>query len=259
MDARHLRRPEKAALPGRPRPAACHARLWLLAWAAALCAPVSHAQTTGAAPNGTPSKATAAKGAAAQGTAAQGTAAKGSEAKGATPNSTAAEKARQTARRATTAAGAAAAATATALALADEDQRQAYSMTHLGDYACEFKRMVQVIAHPTHEGYVNLHFDRRVITAKPVLSSTGAIRLEDVRGQFMMLQIAYKSMLMDVRKGQRVADECLHDRHIEAREAAQQAPKGPGLGISTTPHAGVAPVAAAGAASAATGAVTGAR
>lgn len=145
---------------------------------------------------------------------------------------------RNAARRATTAAGAAAAAAAaaTALAAADDDQRQAFSLTHLGDHACEFKRTVLVSPHPVHEGYVNLHFDRKVVTAKPVLSSTGAIRLEDVKGQFVMLQIALKSMLLDTRSGQRVADECLHALHHEARQAAAQAAPQPGLGIAIEPR-----------------------
>ena len=143
------------------------------------------------------------------------------------------------ARKATAAAGAAAAAaaTATALTLADEDQRKAYALTHIGDYECEFKHAVKVLAHPTHEGYVNLHFDKKVVTAKPVLSSTGAIRLEDVRGQFMMLQIAFKSMLMDTRNGRRVADECLHDEHVQARQRAAGEAPAPGLGISSAPQA----------------------
>lgn len=144
---------------------------------------------------------------------------------------------RNAARRATAAAGAAAAAAAavTALSAADDDQRQAFTLTHLGDHACEFKRTVLVAPHPVHEGYVDLHFDRRIITARPVLSSTGAIRLEDVRGQFVMLQIAFKSMLLDTRSGQRVADECLHARHHEARQAAAAAPAQPGLGIAAEP------------------------
>lgn len=145
-----------------------------------------------------------------------------------------AEKARAAARKATTAAGAAAAAAATASALvhASEEQRHAFSLAHLGEYQCEFKRMVRVLANPVHEGYVDLHFDKHVVTARPVLSSTGAVRLEDVRGRFLMVQIAFKSMLMDTKIGQRVADDCQHDHHREARRAAEDAPPPPGLGIS---------------------------
>lgn len=158
--------------------------------------------------------------------------ASGQPGSGAKPATTPAQKARAAARKATVAAGAAGAATATALALADEDQRHAYTLTHLGDYECEFKRAVRVVAHPVHEGYVDLYFDKRVITARPVLSSTGAVRLEDIRGRYLMVQIAFKSMLMDTRVGQRVADDCVHDKHHEARRAAAQAPAEPGLGIA---------------------------
>lgn len=159
---------------------------------------------------------------------------------------TAAERAKAAARKATAAAGAAGAATAAALALADDDQKHAFTLTHLGEYECEFKRAIRVLAHPKHEGYVDLQFDKRVITARPVLSSTGAIRLEDVTGRYLMVQIAFKSMLMDTRLGQRVADECLHDAHHEAKRAAAQAPATPGLGIST-PTTGTAEAPDAGA------------
>jgi membrane-bound inhibitor of C-type lysozyme len=158
---------------------------------------------------------------------------------------TAAETARATASKATTVAGvaASAAATATPLALASEEQRQVYSLAHLGEYECEFKRLVWVTANPRHEGYVDLHFDKQVVTARPMLSSTGAIRLEDVKGRFLMVQIAFKSMLMDTKVGQRVADNCQHDHHREARRAAAQAPAAPGLGISQPPAATAATVA----------------
>lgn len=118
-----------------------------------------------------------------------------------------------------------------ALPTADDEQHHAFSLTHLGEHWCEFRRHVMVAAHPTQAGYAQVSFDKQVVTVKPVLSSTGALRLEDVKGRFLLLQIAFKSMLLDTRTGQRVADECLHDRHHEAKAAAQNQPKAPGLGI----------------------------
>ena len=41
---------------------------------------------------------------------------------------------------------------------------------------------------------------------KPVLSSTGAVRLEDTQGRALLVQIAQKSMLMDVKAGRRLVD-----------------------------------------------------
>lgn len=155
------------------------------------------------------------------------------------------DKARATARKATAAAGAAAAATATTLALASDEQRHAFSLAHLGEYQCEFKRMIRVLAHPKHEGYVDLYFDKQVVTARPVLSSTGAVRLEDVKGRYLMVQIAFKSMLMDTKISQRVADECQHDAHHEARRAAAEAPPAEGLGIAgpSSPSSSAGPTA----------------
>jgi len=148
------------------------------------------------------------------------------------PKAASGEPSKSAAQRAVRPAGATAAASAAALSLASEDQRHAFSLAHLGDYQCELNRRIRVLAHPRHEGYLDLHFNMRVITARPVLSSTGALRLEDVKGRYLMVQIAFKSMLLDTRVGQRVADECLHDAHHEARRHAADAPPSEGLGIS---------------------------
>ena len=56
---------------------------------------------------------------------------------------------------------------------------------------------------------VDVVFGKNTYTMKPVLSSTGAVRLEDVKGKTLMLQIAYKSMLMDTQAGRRLVDECV--------------------------------------------------
>ena len=66
---------------------------------------------------------------------------------------------------------------------------------------------------------------------KPVLSSTGAIRLEDVRGETLMVQIASKSMLLNVKTAQRIVDDCVSPKQRElmaeakaAKAAAEAAP-----------------------------------
>ena len=57
---------------------------------------------------------------------------------------------------------------------------------------------------------------------KPVLSSTGAVRLEDVKGTTLMVQIASKSMLLNVKTGTRLVDECVCPKQRELIEAARQ-------------------------------------
>ena len=45
---------------------------------------------------------------------------------------------------------------------------------------------------------------------------TGALRLEDVRGETLFIQIRNKSMLMNQKSGQRLVDDCVHPSQLQA-------------------------------------------
>ena len=115
------------------------------------------------------------------------------------------------------------------LAKAEGEQLAAAAMTHFGDYSCEFDQSVNVGVTPKNDGYVDVRFKTQSWTMKPVLSSTGALRLEDVKGRMLMLQIANKSMLMDTKMGQRVVDGCVHEKQRMATAAAATRPPAEGL------------------------------
>jgi hypothetical protein len=106
---------------------------------------------------------------------------------------------------------------------ADEMQLAAAERAHLGDYACEFKESVHIQKHPKVAGYVDVVWKKNTFTMKPVLSSTGALRLEDVTGRTLMIQIANKSMLLDTKIGQRLLDECVHPEQERLMAAAKAA------------------------------------
>ncbi|KAB0584918.1 hypothetical protein F7Q92_01820 [Ideonella dechloratans] len=108
---------------------------------------------------------------------------------------------------------------------ADGPQNAAAALVDFGHYDCEFSQTVNVVMNPKHAGYVDVTFGKNVYTMKPVLSSTGAVRLEDVRGKTLMLQIAYKSMLMDTQVGRRLVDECVSQKQLEAKKAAEGVPQ----------------------------------
>ena len=93
---------------------------------------------------------------------------------------------------------------------ATPQQIEAAERTYFGAYACEFNQTVDVSMNPKAAGYVDVNFKGKTYTMQPVLSSTGALRLEDVTGRTLMVQIATKSMLLDVKAGQRLVDECIH-------------------------------------------------
>lgn len=99
------------------------------------------------------------------------------------------------------------------VAAADEQQLAAASEVHLGESGCEFNQKIQVDASAMHPGYVDLSFNKRKYTMKPVMSPTGALRLEDVRKEALMIQIGSKTMVMNQKTGQRLVDNCVHPNH----------------------------------------------
>jgi hypothetical protein len=103
------------------------------------------------------------------------------------------------------------------------DQVKAAELVYYGAYDCEFKQSLNVTQSPKHPAYVDVKFGSGIWLMKPVLSSTGAIRLEDVRGETLMVQIASKSMLLNVKLGKRLVDDCesptQHEFAVQAKAA----------------------------------------
>lgn len=106
---------------------------------------------------------------------------------------------------------------------ADEAQRAAAALVYTGPYVCELNKTLSVTPDAQHEAYMDVLFGKSRYLVKPVLSTTGAVRLEDVKGQALMVQIAQKSMLLDVKVGQRLADECVSEKQAETRRAVAAA------------------------------------
>ena len=114
---------------------------------------------------------------------------------------------------------------------AQPDQVKAAELVFYGPYECEFQQTVNITQSPKYSGYVDVKHGAKAWLMKPVLSSTGAIRLEDVRGETLMVQIASKSMLLNVKSAQRIVDDCVSPKQREmiaeakaAKAAAEAAP-----------------------------------
>jgi hypothetical protein len=88
-----------------------------------------------------------------------------------------------------------------------------------GRYACDLRQSVELDRDPNHPGYIHLSYKHKVWVMRPVLSVTGALRVEDVTGQLLFLQTAYKSMLLDMKTGHPLEDACVHPAQ-RAAEAA---------------------------------------
>jgi hypothetical protein len=98
------------------------------------------------------------------------------------------------------------------LAAAGAEQLEAANAAHLGDYDCEFDQKVTLEPYAKAPGYIEVKQKAQAWVMKPVMSSTGALRLEDVKGRMLMIQIANKSMVMDTKIGQRLVDGCVHEK-----------------------------------------------
>jgi hypothetical protein len=125
------------------------------------------------------------------------------------------------------------------LAPATPEQVDAAQRVFYGAYDCEFKQTIDIEASTKNPSYVELKHGKAAYLMKPVLSSTGAIRLEDVRGDTLMVQIASKSMLLNVKTAQRIVDDCVSPKQRELIEAARiakaaDAASGPASSIMTT-------------------------
>ena len=85
---------------------------------------------------------------------------------------------------------------------------------HVGQLPCELGASVRMTADEKSPGYFNLQGKAFKYRMKPVVTSTGAIRLEDEKAGAVWLQLANKSMLMDQKNGRRLADECAHPDQV---------------------------------------------
>ena len=77
----------------------------------------------------------------------------------------------------------------------------------------------------------------------PVATSTGAIRLEDQKAGAVWLQLGNKSMLMNQKLGQRLADECMSPQQVAVAESLKLNPAQSVLGSAApvpAPQPGVA-------------------
>jgi hypothetical protein len=87
-------------------------------------------------------------------------------------------------------------------------QLEAAKNVFVGDVACEGNKRVKLEAVAGQPGTFKLTHDKKSYTVVPEETTTGAVRLEDKKAGIVWIQIPAKSMLMNTKLGQRVADHC---------------------------------------------------
>ena len=141
------------------------------------------------------------------------------------PSSPAASKPRrETARKPAAATTAAAAAVAEVLPALEPELVAVAEQVHLGQIACELGQTVVITTDEKSAGRFYMHHNRQTYHLAPVMSKTGALRLEDASKGAVWIQLSNKSMLMNSQLGQRLADECQSPAQAAVAQAMKLAP-----------------------------------
>ena len=89
------------------------------------------------------------------------------------------------------------------------------AQVHTGHIPCELGASVSIDPDANNPGFFHVRAGKQAYHMRPVASRTGAIQIEDSRAGAIWLQLGNKSMLLNQKIGQRVADECAAPTQLE--------------------------------------------
>jgi hypothetical protein len=92
-----------------------------------------------------------------------------------------------------------------------------------GTAECEFKEKVEVEKIPGHAGNFKVTYNKKSYVMVPEETTTGAIRLVDLTGAVVWIQIPMKSMLMNQKEHHRLVDGCQEDEQRIAVQSMRNA------------------------------------
>ena len=95
---------------------------------------------------------------------------------------------------------------------------------YVGHINCERGAAVDIGADAQNPGRFDVAGKGFKYHMTPVATSTGAVRLEDKRAGAVWIQVASKSMLMNQKLGQRVADDCMSPEQGTVAQAIKDNP-----------------------------------
>jgi len=93
-----------------------------------------------------------------------------------------------------------------------------------GPIKCELGANVLITPDEKKPGFFTVQTAKVRYRMHPVESRTGAIRLEDPKAGAMWLQLGNKSMLMNQKIGERLADECQSPQQVAVAEELKKNP-----------------------------------
>ncbi len=95
----------------------------------------------------------------------------------------------------------------------------------VGQINCELGAAVTMTNDALSPGRFFLEIGKQRFVMLPVLTSTGAVRLEDEANGAVWLQLGNKSMLMNQKEGKRLADDCMNPDQLLVAQALALSPQ----------------------------------
>ncbi len=99
-------------------------------------------------------------------------------------------------------------------------QLAAAERVFVGTASCDAQQQITLQALAGQPGHFKLSHKKASYTMVPQETSSGAVRLEDPKSGLVWIQIPAKSMLMNTKLGQRVADACVTPEQLKASQTA---------------------------------------
>ena len=113
---------------------------------------------------------------------------------------------------------------APAPAVLSTEQLAIAERVQVGTSQCELAVVVTVRADAHTAGRFVLEAGHKRYSLDPVVTTTGAVRLEEVSSGAVWIQLANKSMLMNQKLGQRIADDCMNPQQALVAQALLKTP-----------------------------------
>ncbi len=114
----------------------------------------------------------------------------------------------------------------------------------VGKINCELGAVVVMTNDEHSPGRFFLDAGNKRYAMLPVITSTGAVRLEEESSGAVWLQLGNKSMLMNQKEGKRLADECMNPDQLLVAQALERNPQ---PGLLDAPKDALVPIGAGGA------------
>ena len=106
-----------------------------------------------------------------------------------------------------------------ALIKEDDEDNQVLDVTGsiVTEYSCDHGNKITFYQNPGDEIFIALLWNKQILRMRRVVTTTGAVRFESKRHGLVWIGIPAKSLLLDSKKGQQLANECKNSQQMSGQ------------------------------------------